>query len=109
MMGPFACPAALRCLVTVGVSLALQGCTSSPAGPSGTAGPRIVRFSSYDWEVKTPGDDLAVGPGPNVFSDSDANVSVDSSGALHLRILRNGTVWRCAEVILTRSLGYGRY
>ncbi len=77
-------------------------------GPLRKGGPRVVHFSSYDWEVKTSGD-LAVGPGPNVFSDNAANVTVDGSDALHLAIRRSGRGWRCAEVILNRSLGYGRY
>ena len=69
--------------------------------------PRSIQFSGYTWRVKrhtTP-----VGPGPNFFSDADCNVWVDARGRLHLKITRTGSRWECAEVICTRSLGYGTY
>jgi hypothetical protein len=50
-----------------------------------------------------------VGPGPNVFSDSAANVWVDALGRLHLKLTYAKGRWRCAEVINTESLGRGRY
>lgn len=68
---------------------------------------RTLQFSGFTWRVKrhtTP-----VGPGPNYFSDSDCNVWVDSRGRLHMKITRVGNRWECAEVICTRSLGYGTY
>ena len=37
------------------------------------------------------------------------NAWTDADGALHLRIAPDGAGWTCAEVILTRSLGYGSY
>jgi hypothetical protein len=51
----------------------------------------------------------AVGPGPNYFSDSADNVWVDGNGQLHLKITYSDGLWHSAEVINTRSLGYGRY
>lgn len=68
---------------------------------------RVIQFSGYEWKVKTSASQ--VGPGPNYFSDSDKNVEVDSAGRLHLRITHRDGQWQCAEVILTRSLGYGVY
>jgi len=66
-----------------------------------------VAFAGYSWAVKaSPG---PVGPGPNVFSDSPENVWVDASGQLHLRITHRDGRWLSAEVVLDRSLGYGRY
>lgn len=68
---------------------------------------RSIQFSGYAWRVKrhtTP-----VGPGPNLFSDSECNVWVDARGRLHLKITHGGSRWECAEVICTRSLGYGTY
>jgi hypothetical protein len=50
-----------------------------------------------------------VGPGPNYFSESPANVFVDGSGRLHLEITQADGRWQCAEVINTHSLGHGRY
>ncbi len=67
---------------------------------------RIIDFSGYQWGVKTSA--TPVGPGPNCFSDSEANVWVDGAG-LHLKITKDGTLWQCAEVVCTQSLGYGRY
>jgi hypothetical protein len=66
-----------------------------------------VTFSGYSWAVKASRG--PVGPGPNIFSDSPDNVSVDSAGQLHLRITSRDGQWRAAEVILDRSLGYGTY
>lgn len=68
---------------------------------------RLLYFAGYEWRVKTS--DGPVGPGPNVFSDSVNNVRVDAGGKLHLKITRQGNTYRCAEVILTKSLGYGTY
>jgi hypothetical protein len=98
----------ILCVLAMSASVCLQACEGAPASPTRTGGRRIVHFSSYDWEVKTSGE-LAVGPGPNMFSDDVSNVTVDGSGALHLGIRRSQSIWRCAEVILSRSLGYGRY
>jgi hypothetical protein len=66
-----------------------------------------VSFAGATWTVKTS--TRKAGPGPNYFSDSDRNVSVDAQGRLHLRITRNKDRWECAEVIHTASLGYGTY
>ena len=49
----------------------------------------------------------SVGPGPNVFHAG--NVNVDADGRLHLRIAYRNGRWTCAEVGLTRPLGYGTY
>jgi hypothetical protein len=65
----------------------------------------MIRFSGYDWNVKTsPG---RAGPGPNYFSAD--NVRVDGDGRLHLRVAQVDGRWVCAEVICSRSLGYGEY
>ncbi len=68
---------------------------------------RVIEFSGYEWKVKTSANQI--GPGPNYFSDSRESVSVDAEGRLHLRITKRDGLWQCAEVILTRSLGYGTY
>lgn len=68
---------------------------------------RTISFAGYTWWVKRSS--YPVGPGPNWFSDSDCNVWVDSRGRLHLKITRIGNRWECAEVVCTRSLGYGTY
>jgi hypothetical protein len=63
-----------------------------------------IQFSGYEWRVR---DAPSSRGGVNLYSP--ANVSVDSSGVLHLRITPTGKDWTCAEVAVTRSLGYGTY
>jgi len=75
--------------------------TSEPAGP------RVISFSGYEWEVKANED--PVGPGPNYFSDSEEDVWVDAEGQLHLKIVQRDGKWYCTEVINKESLGYGKY
>lgn len=68
---------------------------------------KMIRFSGYDWKVKSSAG--RVGPGPNYFSDSDDNVEVDAQGRLRMRITQRDGRWYCAEVISARSFGYGTY
>jgi hypothetical protein len=66
---------------------------------------KILRFSGFEWRVRTiPGD---YGAKTNDYSSD--NVSVDESGALHLRLSRSAHGWVCSEVHSVRSLGYGDY
>jgi hypothetical protein len=69
---------------------------------------RTIHFSGYDWTVRS----AASFRGGSLNWFDPANAWTDERGALHLRIARsqnsqNG--WTCAEVRLTRSLGYGTY
>jgi hypothetical protein len=64
-----------------------------------------LNFSGYEWKVRTIAGDRG---GLNNLYDGD-NAWVDASGALHLRINKKRGRWACAEVELTRSLGYGTY
>lgn len=68
---------------------------------------RTIRWSGYTWWVKSSKE--PVGPGPNWFSDSPRAVWVDQQGRLHLRITYQDGQWYCAEVVCSRSLGYGTY
>jgi MYXO-CTERM domain-containing protein len=38
-----------------------------------------------------------------------ANISVDASGYLHLKIVKNGAAWSASEVFTTSNLGFGTY
>ena len=85
-----------------------------PAGESGvlawdeypsSAPDRVIEFAGHRWKVKNA--DLA-GPGPNNFSDSEANIRVAGDG-LHLAITQRDGRWYSAEVFAERSLGYGSY
>ena len=68
---------------------------------------RRIFFSGYEWWVKSS--PYAVGPGPNLFSDSQSSVWVDETDQLHLKIDRKENLWRCAEVVSLSSFGYGTY
>ena len=67
--------------------------------------PKTLNFSGYEWTTST-------GPifhaGSRNFFDP-ANVWVDKSGKLHLRISGSPGKWSAAEVKLNASLGYGTY
>jgi hypothetical protein len=69
--------------------------------------PRKLEFSGSTWAVKASTG--LVGPGPNSFSGSDENVWVDGQGRLHLKLTHSNGRWHTAEVINTKSLGFGRY
>jgi hypothetical protein len=67
--------------------------------------PRWIHFSGYDWEVRQiPSDSGGV-----MHMNTASNVWTDPKGELHLRIARSGGQWTCAEIGMTRSLGYGTY
>jgi hypothetical protein len=66
---------------------------------------KTVHFSGYDWNVRTTDSNR----GGAVTSYDPANAWTDSGGALHLQIANHSDKWTCAEVSLTRSLGYGMY
>ena len=72
---------------------------------SSSTPPKTLHFSGYDWIVRTG---LSYrGRSKNLFDP--ANAWTDEKGALHLRIAKNRDGWSCAEVQLTRSLGFGTY
>jgi hypothetical protein len=66
--------------------------------------PRTVRFSSYDWMLRQSPSERG---GFNHYAAD--NVRVADDGALHLSLAQRSGVWTSAEVILTRTLGYGTY
>ncbi|HMI53615.1 MAG TPA: glycoside hydrolase family 16 protein [Candidatus Saccharimonadales bacterium] len=66
---------------------------------------KALQFSGYDWKIRSASSDR----GGNINSYDPSNAWTDERGALHLRISKNAGQWRCAEVSLTRSLGYGLY
>ena len=74
-------------------------------GPTILAPTKPLKFSGYDWDVRTIASDRG-GAGHPYSSD---NAWTDSAGALHLRISKTSDDWSCAEVVLNRSLGYGTY
>jgi hypothetical protein len=77
----------------------------TPPGFEGESAAQSIRFSRYDWQVKTSLGN--VGPGPNVFGQE--GVQVDRRGRLHLAIALHGGRWNCSEVVSKRSFGFGEY
>lgn len=85
------------CVIAMGMMLVCAGyCAGAQA--------RTLKFSGYEWEVRSAG---LQGPGPNRWDPE--NVSVDSKGQLHLKITKVADEWRCAELTLKKRLGFGRY
>jgi len=74
-------------------------------GPATFAPTRPIKFSGYDWAVRTVASNR--GGAYNLYDPE--NVWTDPSGALHMRITNKGGRWYCAQLALTRSLGYGTY
>lgn len=66
---------------------------------------KTIHFSGYDWTVRAADSDRGGQPNPY----DPANAWTDDKGYLHLRMEERNGVWSCAEVSLTRSLGYGSY
>ena len=79
--------------------------TTKAGRPAGALVRKIIHFSGYDWIVRTAGSDR--GGAPNLYDA--ANAWVDQHGFLHLRMQQQNGEWRCAEVNMTRSLGFGTY
>jgi len=74
----------------------------------GTATPivqKMLHFSGYDWTVRS-GESYRGGK-PNSYDSS--NAWTDQKGFLHLRMTVHDGEWSCAEVAMTRSLGFGTY
>lgn len=68
---------------------------------------RRIVFAGHEWRVKPSS--APVGPGSNLFSDSASNVWVDTQGFLHLKVTKEGTTYKCAEVMSVETFGYGSY
>jgi hypothetical protein len=66
---------------------------------------KTIHFSGYDWTVRSAPSNR--GGETNLYNT--ANAWTDDKGYLHLRMGERDGHWTCAEVNLTRSLGYGTY
>jgi hypothetical protein len=85
------------------------GSVKAVAVVKGLPGPlsvsKMLHFSGYDWKVRAASSNR--GGGVSLYDA--ANSWTDESGAMHFRIAMDSGKWHCAEVNLTRSLGYGTY
>ena len=96
-------PATIDCLPLEGGDIVA---VKTVAGEkSEQAGPKTIQFSGYEWQVRSV---RSTRGGRNNNYDN-ANAWTDANGFLHLRIAQNAGQWSCAEVKLSRSLGYGTY
>jgi hypothetical protein len=66
---------------------------------------RTLHFGGYEWEIRG----VPSNRGGATNNYDPGNAWTDTDGRLHLRIARGLGEWTCAEVTLTRSLGYGSY
>jgi hypothetical protein len=94
-------PATMNALPTQGQSVSAV----VVAKGEGLAAPKTLQFSGYDWKVRNIPSNR--GGAMNLYDP--ANAWTDEKGFLHLRIAGAPGRWTCAEVSLTRSLGYGSY
>jgi len=78
--------------------------TIVPGDASARAGHHTIQFSGYEWIARAAPSDRG---GTNDYDP--ANAWTDADGAMHLRIAGEAPRWTCAEVRLTRRLGYGSY
>lgn len=76
----------------------------APGDTSRRAAHHTIQFSGYEWIARSAPSDRG---GTNDYDP--ANVWTDDVGAMHLRIAGQAPRWTCAEVRLTRRLGYGSY
>ena len=65
---------------------------------------KTLSFSGYEWRIRNAPSNRG---GKNLYDVN--NAWTDPAGALHLRIKNSSGEFTCAEVTLTRSLGYGTY
>ncbi len=97
-------------ILAIAIVLFFVNCGRSSGEIDGPIAPtdRVISFSGMDWIVRTTSNKTA-GPGPNLFSDSDKNVWLDTEGRLHLKIRQEGGQWYCAGITAKKSMGYGKY
>src|SRR6188768_1721178 len=69
--------------------------------------PRLASAAELDWKGYTWS--VTNGGMAGVAEGRPANVSVDASGYLHLKIQKNGDTWTAAEIFTTTRLGFGTY
>jgi hypothetical protein len=92
-----AAPVAGGAVIAVSI---VKGVGTLPPPPT-----KPLSFSGYDWKIRMTS---AARGGVNNLYDAD-NAWTDSKGALHLRIAKKAGRWTCAQAVLSRSLGYGKY
>ncbi len=98
-------PETFEALPPTGNGVAALSVINAPGSTQVPTPAKTLHFSGYDWTVQTAASNRA----GTRNSFDPANAWTDEQGALHLRIAKGQNKWTCAEVKLTRSLGYGTY
>ncbi|HKE32624.1 MAG TPA: hypothetical protein VKD65_12925 [Candidatus Angelobacter sp.] len=93
-------PATTDTLPTPGGAVAAVAIVKGQGSPPS----KMLQFSGYEWRVRNAPSNRG---GYNLYDPE--NAWTDVGGALHLRITKVEENWKCAEVSLNRSLGYGTY
>jgi len=65
----------------------------------------MIKFSGYEWMVRSSPDDR----GGDLCEYEPSNVWVDDHGYLHFLMGQEEGRWHCAGISMTSSLGYGTY
>jgi hypothetical protein len=100
--GDYSPPLSTETLPEPGGAVAAR--TIVPGDPSARAPHHTLEFGGYEWIARAAPSDRG---GTNDYDP--ANAWTDDAGRLHLRIAGEAPRWTCAEVRLTRRLGYGTY
>lgn len=80
-------------------------CSVAAAAQSVPASGGSIRFSGYDWRVKTSSGEK-VGPGPNYFGDQSVELAPEG---LKIKVVEQDGHYVCGEIVSQRSFGYGTY
>jgi hypothetical protein len=96
-------PATTEALPTVGGDVVAVA-TAKGTGVLVAPPSKFLTFSGYEWEVRRVPSDRG---GANDYDPE--NAWTDADGLLHLALKQREGRWTSAEVILTRTLGYGTY
>ncbi len=95
--------------LSVLIGLSFISCKQSdPPVPDDPSGKGDLYFSGYYWNIKNSNGTQA-GPGPNIFTNAPANIWLDASNMLHLKITKTNNTWLCSEIISSKAFGYGTY
>ena len=94
----------LRACLLVSLLVAIPACSSQATDNSKTDAPAspTISWAGHTWKVTNGG--MA-----GVAKGNPANVSIDSHGYVHLRIVKRDGVYTAAEMFSTDLMGYGTY
>jgi len=98
-------PELTESLPVLGPKVAALAIVNDRGAPTVFPALKTVTFGGYEWAVSSG----AIYRAGSINSFDPANVWIDQTGALNLRISGAPGKWTAAEVKLTRSLGYGTY